>query len=174
MAPAPNPGPPVHVAAAGLASVGIWRLLAVAAPHLAALAVMLQTETDLGSPTRFLPAWGDPELPLDRTAAAAGAVRRAVADAGRGADPVVAAQARHRADDRELRRPDGDRPRYRGVSLYDLSQPALVRHRRSLRPAAPDVCAVVARSIPDPPPAGARLHAGLSCCAGRIFLRMAR
>src|SRR6202035_3595818 len=71
---------------------------------------------------------GDPELPLDRTIAAAGAVGRAVADAGRGADPVVAAQARHRADDRELRRPDGDRPRYRGVSLCDLSQSALVRY----------------------------------------------
>src|ERR1700721_4865568 len=57
MAPAPNPGPPVHVAAAGLASVGIWRLLAVAAPHLAALAVMLQTETDLGSRTGFVLSW---------------------------------------------------------------------------------------------------------------------
>src|SRR3984957_1569759 len=58
MAPAPNPGPPVHVAAAGPASIGIWRLLAVAAPHLAALAVMLQTETDLGSRTGFVLSWG--------------------------------------------------------------------------------------------------------------------
>jgi len=58
MASAPNPGPPAHVAAAGLASVGIWRLLAVAAPHLAALAVMLQTETDLGSRTGFVLSWG--------------------------------------------------------------------------------------------------------------------
>jgi len=58
MAPAPNPGPPANVAAAGLASVGIWRLLAVAAPHLAALAVMLQTETDLGSRTGFVLSWG--------------------------------------------------------------------------------------------------------------------
>src|ERR1700689_1811288 len=58
MAPAPNPGPPVHVAAAGPASVGIWRLLAVAAPHLAALAVMFETETDLGSRTGFLLSWG--------------------------------------------------------------------------------------------------------------------
>src|SRR6202048_4909387 len=58
MAPAPNPGPPVHVAAAGLASVGIWRLLAVAAPHLAALAVMLQTEADFGSRIGFLLSWG--------------------------------------------------------------------------------------------------------------------
>src|ERR1700689_3272469 len=58
MAPAPNPGPPVHVAAAGPASIGIWRLLAVAAPHLAAPAVMFQTETDLGSRTGFLLSWG--------------------------------------------------------------------------------------------------------------------
>src|SRR6202051_1830864 len=58
MAPAPNPGPPVHVAAAGLVSIGIWRLLAVAAPHLAALAVMLQTETDFGSRVCFLLSWG--------------------------------------------------------------------------------------------------------------------
>ena len=42
----------------GLASVGIWRLLAVAAPHLAALAVMLQTETDFSSRAGFLLSWG--------------------------------------------------------------------------------------------------------------------
>src|SRR6202165_3786280 len=58
MAPAPNPGPSATVAAASLASVGIRRLLAVAAPHLAALAVMLQTETDFGSRTGFLLSWG--------------------------------------------------------------------------------------------------------------------
>jgi hypothetical protein len=58
MAPAPNPGPSADVAATGLASIGIWRLLAVAAPQLAALAVMLQTETDFGSRTGFLLSWG--------------------------------------------------------------------------------------------------------------------
>ena len=58
MASAPNPGPSATVAATGVASIGIWRLLAVAAPHLAALAVMLQTETDLGSRTGFLLSWG--------------------------------------------------------------------------------------------------------------------
>jgi hypothetical protein len=58
MASAPNPGPSATVAAAGLASIGIWRLLAVAAPHLAALAVMLQTETDFNSRTGFLLSWG--------------------------------------------------------------------------------------------------------------------
>src|ERR1700687_1522619 len=58
MAPAPNPGPSATVAAASLASVGIWRLLAVAAPHLAALVVMLQTESDFGSRVGFLLSWG--------------------------------------------------------------------------------------------------------------------
>src|SRR3989440_4495051 len=58
MAPAPIPGPSANVAAAGLASVGVWRLLAVSAPHLAAVAIMLQTETDLGSRIGFLLAWG--------------------------------------------------------------------------------------------------------------------
>src|SRR5882757_6349906 len=58
MAPAPNAGPSTTVAAASIASVGIWRLLAVAAPHLAALAVMLHTETDFGSRAGFLLSWG--------------------------------------------------------------------------------------------------------------------
>src|SRR5258708_15130233 len=61
MAPAPNPGPgpsAAAAAAAGLASIGIWRLLAVAAPHLAALLIMFQTETDFGSRTGFLLSWG--------------------------------------------------------------------------------------------------------------------
>src|SRR5580658_10719740 len=58
MALAPNPGPSPTVATTGLAAIGIWRLLAVAAPHLAALAVMLETETDLGSRTGFLLSWG--------------------------------------------------------------------------------------------------------------------
>src|SRR5260370_1007056 len=46
------------VARGGIASVGTWRRLDVAAPHLAALAVMLQTETDFGSRTGFLLSWG--------------------------------------------------------------------------------------------------------------------
>src|SRR5712671_5552780 len=58
MAPAPNPGPSATVVTGSIASVGIWRLLAVAAPHLAALAVMLHTETDFGSRTGFLLSWG--------------------------------------------------------------------------------------------------------------------
>ncbi len=58
MAPAPNPGPTASVAARGLAAIGIWRLLAVAAPHLAALAVMFQTEVDFSSRAGFLMSWG--------------------------------------------------------------------------------------------------------------------
>ena len=41
MAPAPNPGPSaITVAVRGVAAIGIWRLLAVAMPHLAALVIM--------------------------------------------------------------------------------------------------------------------------------------
>src|ERR1700735_1555066 len=58
MAPAPIPGPTTTTAAGGLGSVGIWRLLAVVAPHLAALAVVFETETDLGSRICFLLSWG--------------------------------------------------------------------------------------------------------------------
>jgi len=36
---------------------GIWRLLAVAAPHLAALAVMFQTEVDFQFRAGFLLSW---------------------------------------------------------------------------------------------------------------------
>ena len=50
---------PVPTAASAVApSTGTWRLLAVAAPHFGALAVMWQTETDLGSRLGFVLAWG--------------------------------------------------------------------------------------------------------------------
>src|ERR1700677_4642924 len=58
MATAPNPGPSPAVAAAGTTAVGIWRLLAVAAPHLATLAIMLQTEVDFSARAGFLLSWG--------------------------------------------------------------------------------------------------------------------
>ena len=58
IAPAPNPGPPTAVTASGLGSVGIVRLSAVAVPHLAALVLMLQTETDFGSRLGFILSWG--------------------------------------------------------------------------------------------------------------------
>src|ERR1700712_5852942 len=58
MAPAPNPGPSASTVVSGVAGIGIWRLSAVAAPHLAALAIMYQTETDFGARTGFLLSWG--------------------------------------------------------------------------------------------------------------------
>src|SRR5215217_6055570 len=58
MAPAPNPGPSATTLAAGLAAIGFWRLSAVAAPHMAALAIMLQTENDFGGRIGFALAWG--------------------------------------------------------------------------------------------------------------------
>lgn len=59
MAPAPNPGPSaLTVAARGAAAIGIWRLLAVAMPHLAALVIMVRTEADFGARCGFLLSWG--------------------------------------------------------------------------------------------------------------------
>jgi phosphoglycerol transferase MdoB-like AlkP superfamily enzyme len=58
MAPAPNPGPVATTLAAGLAAIGFWRLSAVAAPHMAALAIMLETEADFGGRMGFVLAWG--------------------------------------------------------------------------------------------------------------------
>src|SRR2546423_5235139 len=52
-----NPGPLATAVSAG-ASLGIFRLLAVAAPHVAALVLMLQTESDFGSRMGFLLSWG--------------------------------------------------------------------------------------------------------------------
>jgi hypothetical protein len=59
MAPVPKPGPFTAVTSSfGLASAGRLGLLAVAASHLAALVLMLQTETDFGSRLSFLLSWG--------------------------------------------------------------------------------------------------------------------
>src|SRR5262245_15343448 len=58
MASGPDQGPSTAVAASGLASVGIVRLLAVAAPQFAALILMFATETDFGSRLCFVLAWG--------------------------------------------------------------------------------------------------------------------
>jgi hypothetical protein len=51
-----NPVPTATTAAA--ASMGVWRPLAVATPHLGAMLVMFQTETDLSSRLGFALAWG--------------------------------------------------------------------------------------------------------------------
>jgi phosphoglycerol transferase MdoB-like AlkP superfamily enzyme len=58
MAPAPNSGPSATTLVAGLAAIGFWRLSAVAAPHMAALAVLLRTENDFGGRMGFALAWG--------------------------------------------------------------------------------------------------------------------
>jgi phosphoglycerol transferase MdoB-like AlkP superfamily enzyme len=58
MVPPPNSSSSAAAVASGIAAVGIWRLLAVAAPHVGALVVMLRTETDFGSRVGFLLAWG--------------------------------------------------------------------------------------------------------------------
>ncbi len=116
---------------------------------------------------------GHPEFLLDRLAAAPRAVGCVVADLGGGAGAAVAAQARRGADDRELRRSDGDRSRYRGVFIHDLSAFALVRDCGCRRHDPPDVCAVVARSVPHPPLAGDGLRAGVSGRFGRLCLRLA-
>src|SRR5213595_1829186 len=58
MAPAPNPGPSATTLVAALAAIGFWRLSAVAAPHMAALAIMLETEADFGGRMGFALAWG--------------------------------------------------------------------------------------------------------------------
>ena len=50
--------PPASAVSGNLAPVGYWRLLAVAMPHLAALGILLQTETDFGSRLVFLLCWG--------------------------------------------------------------------------------------------------------------------
>ncbi|MBV9456481.1 MAG: LTA synthase family protein, partial [Bradyrhizobium sp.] len=62
MAPAPNPGlgqgPSPATAVSAHGGIGIVRLFAVTAPHLAGLALMFQTETDFGSRLCFLLSWG--------------------------------------------------------------------------------------------------------------------
>ncbi len=130
MAPAPNPGPSAAALAGGIAALGIWRLLAVAAPQLGGVGRDAADRDRFRLAHRLSAVLGNPELLLDRAAAPPGAVGRAVADPGRGAGAAVAAQARRRADDREFRRPDGDRPRHRGVPVHDLPQSALVGDRR--------------------------------------------
>src|SRR5439155_10078658 len=78
MASAPNPGPSATTAVlASVAALGIWRLLAVAAPHLAALVLMYETETDFGARLSFALAWGILNffrIPLLRRPALSGAL----------------------------------------------------------------------------------------------------
>src|ERR1044072_7667641 len=58
MAPPPNSSSSIAAVASGLEAPGILALLGGGAPHLGALVVMLQTETDFGSRLGFVLAWG--------------------------------------------------------------------------------------------------------------------
>ena len=58
MAIPPQSGPTATTASTGLAAIGIWRGLAVAAPHLAALGLMFATEVDFPARLGFLLSWG--------------------------------------------------------------------------------------------------------------------
>jgi hypothetical protein len=58
MAPAPNRGSAATALIAGLSVVGLLRWLALASPHIAALALMFATEADFGSRLCFLLTWG--------------------------------------------------------------------------------------------------------------------
>jgi hypothetical protein len=59
MAPPSNLGSSAAIAAArGVVAIGIWRLLAVAAPHAGAVALMLESEPDLDARIGFVLAWG--------------------------------------------------------------------------------------------------------------------
>ena len=175
MASAPNPGPSAAVAAGGICGLdhGIWRLLAVAAPHLAALAVMLQTETDFGSRICFLLSWGILNffwIALLRRPALSGALSLTMVVV-----LILLSRLKHdivqmTANFVDLMVIDRDTAAF----LFTIfPQSALVGDRRFVRHCSPDVRAVVARSVPDPPPAGGGLRAGLSRRAGRLCLRMA-
>src|ERR1700756_5910624 len=58
MAPAPNRGSAATALSAGVSAVGLLRWLALASPHIAALALMFTTEADFGSRLCFLLTWG--------------------------------------------------------------------------------------------------------------------
>ncbi len=58
MLPPPTSVPPTSAVSGALAPIGFWRLFAVAVPHLAALSLMIETETDFGSRLSFLLSWG--------------------------------------------------------------------------------------------------------------------
>ena len=174
MAPAPNPGPSnAAVAAAGLASTGLWRLLAVAAPHLAALGVMLQTETDFGWRVGFLLSWGILNffwLALLRRPALSGALSLTLVVV-----LILLSRLKHdvvqmTANFVDLMVIDRDTAAFLFTIFPNLRWSvvgAALRHHPA------DVCAVVARSVPHPPPAGAGRHAGLSGRAGRLCLCLA-
>ena len=173
MAPAPNPGPSATALAAGLAAIGFWRLSAVAAPHMAALVIMLQTETDFGARIGFVLSWGILNflfIALLRRPALSGALSLTLVVV-----LVLLSRLKHdvvqmTANFVDLMVIDRDTAAFLFTIFPNLRWS---RDRRGARHPAPDVRAVVARSVPHPPPAGAGRHAGMSRRAGRLVHRLA-
>ena len=170
MASAPNPGPSATTAVlASVAALGIWRLLAVAAPHLAALALMYETETDFGSRLCFLLAWGILNffwIALLRRPALSGALSLTMVVV-----LVLLSRLKHDVVQMtvnfiDLMMIDRDTVAFLFTIFPNLRWSVIGGRSRH---AAADVCAVVARSVPHPPPAGARLQARLPRRAGRLF-----
>ena len=158
---------------AAIASVGVWRLLAVAAPQLAALAVMFQTETDLSSRTGFLLSWGILNffwIALLRRPALSGALSLTLVVV-----LVLLSRLKHdivqmTANFVDLMVIDRDTAAFLFTIFPHLRWSVI---GAALCHPSLDVCAVVARSVPDPPPAGGGLRAGVSGRAGRLCLRLA-
>ena len=170
MAPAPNPGPSATAASpAASPRSAIWRLLAVAAPQLAALAVMLQTETDFGSRIGFLLSWGILNffwIALLRRPALSGALSLTLVVV-----LVLLSRLKHdvvqmTANFVDLMVIDRDTAAFLFTIFPNLRWSVIgvgVRHRSA------DVRAVVARSVSHPPSAGAGLQARLPRRAGRLL-----
>ena len=114
-------------------AAGAGRAARVGVPvalHLAALAVMLATESDARrANAAFVLTWGLLNFCWLAAAAPPGARGGAVARDVRRADPAVAVQVRRSADDGELRRRDDHRHGHRRVPVDDVPEPR--RHGRS-------------------------------------------
>ncbi len=173
MAPAPQQNSSVAALAGGLAAIGIWRLMAVAAPHLGALILMLRTETDFGSRLCFLLTWGILNflfIALLRRPALSSALSLTLVVV-----LVLLSRFKHdvvqmTANFVDLMVIDRDTAAFLLTIFPNL---ALVDHRRRPRHAALDVRAVVARSVPHPPPAGRGCLSCLHRGAVRLCLRLA-
>ena len=173
MAAPPIPGPSaIAIAARGLAAIGYWRLLAVAMPHLAALVIMLRTETDFGSRIGFMLAWGILNFFFIlwlRRPALSGALSLTLV-----VILVLLSRLKHdivqmTANFLDLILIDRDTAAFLFTIFPNLRWS--VRCRLHRHPAV-DVCAVVARSVPHPPPAGrsraARLSRGIDGAGDRV------
>ena len=140
---------------------------------MAALVIMLQTEVDFGSRIGFVLAWGILNflfIALLRRPALSGALSLTLVVV-----LVLLSRLKHdvvqmTANFVDLMVIDRDTAAFLFTIFPNLRWSVVLRRAR--HPSA-DVCAVVARSVPHPPPAGGGRHAGLSCRAGRLFHRLA-